>query len=308
MAQKGASAGLSLAGKGFFGSLCAGTFGLGVWQTSRYFEKTDLVAERQDALARPPLTEFTTDRHGFHRMRLQGQYLYEKECLVGPRSPPVGALPDKPGSSGQGMARAPMGYYVLTPFQVDTTTNDKNKNNNQLDTNTILIVNRGWIPRHLVHKDEKQPQRQQQRQHAQSQPLSLVPSWDRPTGPVTVSCITMATEQPRIVVPEHKLHLNPPELFWMDVETLQKHVSSTTTASSSKTPVHVASLVTRVQEDDSDDSHSPHTTTLSFPVAPPAQQVGEFKTSPAIHAGYAATWYGLSMAGLYMTRMLILRK
>mmetsp|Transcript_2746 Transcript_2746/g.3708 ORF Transcript_2746/g.3708 Transcript_2746/m.3708 type:complete len:274 (-) Transcript_2746:135-956(-) len=273
MAQQGATVGLSLAGKGFFGSLCAGTFGLGVWQTNRYFEKTGLVAERQEALALEPLSDFTFEKNDFHRMRLKGNYLYEKECLMGPRSPPLGALPDKPGSSGQGMARAPMGYYVLTPFQVSG-----------LDKNQVLIVNRGWIPRHLVHHDRRPRE-------------YVVPTWDRPDGTVSITCISSNPENPKIVVPEHKLNLDPIELFWMDLKTLREHIKS---ESSLTTPV-VLSLVTAVQDEDD----GPAT---SYPVSPPAQHVGEFKTTPIIHAGYATTWYGLATAGLYMTRMLILRK
>ena len=53
-AAANAQKGLSLAGQAFFGSLCVGTFGLGCWQTQRYFEKIHLVAERQEQLAMEP--------------------------------------------------------------------------------------------------------------------------------------------------------------------------------------------------------------------------------------------------------------
>jgi cytochrome oxidase assembly protein ShyY1 len=46
---------------------------------------------------------------------------------------------------------------------------------------------------------------------------------------------------------------------------------------------------------------------LKYPAQPPADVVGDFKTTPMIHAGYAATWYGLAGAGLFMTRALITR-
>jgi hypothetical protein len=42
-----------------------------------------------------------------------------------------------------------------------------------------------------------------------------------------------------------------------------------------------------------------------FPVQPPLETVGEFKTTPMIHAGYAFTWFGLAGAGVVMTRKLI---
>jgi surfeit locus 1 family protein len=44
-----------------------------------------------------------------------------------------------------------------------------------------------------------------------------------------------------------------------------------------------------------------------YPLKPPVESVAEFKTTTMIHAGYAVTWYGLSAAGVYMTRMLITR-
>ena len=46
---------------------------------------------------------------------------------------------------------------------------------------------------------------------------------------------------------------------------------------------------------------------LSFPLQSPAEHVGEYKISPMIHAGYAATWFGMSGAGIYMTRKMMTR-
>jgi cytochrome oxidase assembly protein ShyY1 len=48
--------------------------------------------------------------------------------------------------------------------------------------------------------------------------------------------------------------------------------------------------------------------TMTWPVSPTADKVGDFKVSPSIHVGYAITWYGLSMAGLYMTRLLLFKR
>lgn len=280
MAQKTASGGLSLAGKGFFGSLCAGTFSLGVWQTQRYYEKQDMIAERQQALSKEPLTHFTFDRHDFHRMRIKGKYLYEKECLVGPRSAPLGALPEKSGSAG-GMSPSPMGYFVLTPFQLSDG-----------DGKHFVMVNRGWIPRFLVH-DDRHPNKY------------LVPFWERPTKEISLTCITTPTEKPRIIVPEHKMNGEGiPELLWMDFTTLQEYVKS-----DSDPDTIMLSLVTAVQDEQQEQQDNETSqVNRSFPVAPPLKSLGEFKTSPMIHVGYAATWYGLATAGMVMTRMLILRK
>lgn len=72
-------------------------------------------------------------------------------------------------------------------------------------------------------------------------------------------------------------------------------------------------LLTQVQSPPSadDDTETALATYIqpqsTYPLQPPVDSVAEFKTTPMIHAGYAATWFGLSGAGLYMTRMLITR-
>lgn len=60
-------------------------------------------------------------------------------------------------------------------------------------------------------------------------------------------------------------------------------------------------LLTMVREDDDNPS-------ISLPLTTTASKLGEFKVTPAVHAGYAFTWFGLSAAGLLMTRKLILRR
>ncbi len=49
---------LGTGGKIFFSSLCLITFGLGVWQTQRYFEKVDMVHKRQEDLALDPIPNY----------------------------------------------------------------------------------------------------------------------------------------------------------------------------------------------------------------------------------------------------------
>ena len=46
---------------------------------------------------------------------------------------------------------------------------------------------------------------------------------------------------------------------------------------------------------------------MSFPLQAPVDKVGEYTISPTVHAGYAVTWFGLSGAGLIMTRKLLTR-
>ena len=41
------------------------------------------------------------------------------------------------------------------------------------------------------------------------------------------------------------------------------------------------------------------------PVKPTLSQSIEFKIMPEVHAGYSATWFALSLAGVFMTKKLL---
>ena len=98
----------------------------------------------------------------------------------------------------------------------------------------------------------------------------------------------MKQSEPRFMTPQHDFTTRPLQLFWIDQEALER-VSG----------VPNAVLLTQIQSSSSSSN--------SFPVQPPLETVAEFKTTPMIHAGYAVTWFGLSAAGLFMTRKLITR-
>lgn len=107
-----AAAGLSPLGKAFFGSLCAGTFGLGCWQTQRFFEKQEKVKQREHDLSLPPisLAESANDVTSLRQRVVNGTFQHEKEVLVGPRGPPPGAMASSGPSSGRsegGMSSSP---------------------------------------------------------------------------------------------------------------------------------------------------------------------------------------------------------
>jgi len=80
------------------------------------------------------------------------------------------------------------------------------------------------------------------------------------------------------------------QMFWVDQSALEQ------VAGGAENEEIV--MLTQVQTSDDEPG---------WPVRPSVETVGEFKTTPAIHAGYAATWFGLSGAGLVMTRKLITR-
>ena len=106
-----AASGLSPLGKAFFGSLTLGTFGLGCWQTQRFFEKQELVKQREHDLSlAPTLLSDANDLTSMRQRVVNGTFQHDKEILVGPRGPPAGALASTGPSSGRsegGMSSSP---------------------------------------------------------------------------------------------------------------------------------------------------------------------------------------------------------
>lgn len=197
MASQQAAQPISKAGIAFFSSLCISTFGLGCWQTQRYFEKVKLIDIRNmelkmdpgsshdslEANAKCSLQErvmahtnnnneeskhdenhaFLEDR-GFKPLSIRGQYQHEYEILIGPRGPPPGAISSTGPNSGRssgGMSSSPQGYYIITPFQ-------------RCNNMGIVLVNRGWIPRQFVLQNA---------------------AWDRPKGVVDLVAVATKTER-----------------------------------------------------------------------------------------------------------------
>ena len=123
----GSSSGVSL-GAIFFTSLCAATFGLGVWQTKRYFEKIELVEKREEDLKSPALQfdEWLTNNQSnndksdhvnshaeiktvkekkvqrYRLVSIEGPFDHQHQILIGPRGPPPGALAESGPNSGRG--------------------------------------------------------------------------------------------------------------------------------------------------------------------------------------------------------------
>jgi cytochrome oxidase assembly protein ShyY1 len=132
------------------------------------------------------------------------------------------------------------------------------------------------------------------------------------------------------MVPEHELASTPPKFFWFDLTTMRQHLQQTMNGNSGNSNNKVASennaklVSVDASSIDSSVNNVPFVTAVSgsdngsgtaskalqdivWPVTPTADKVADFKVSPTVHAGYAFTWFGLSGAGLYMTRMLMTR-
>lgn len=162
--------GISTGGKLFFGGLTAGTFGLGCWQIQRYFEKVDMMAEREAELAMEPTTDWSSPEKPYRRKILQGKLVHSKEVLIGPRgAPPCPRMNPQMG----GMGPSPQGFYVLTPLQL-------------LDGNLVWI-NRGWVPKAVVPGADRGAR-------PSIKAAAEMNQWDRPTGTVQVTAIRSKPE------------------------------------------------------------------------------------------------------------------
>jgi cytochrome oxidase assembly protein ShyY1 len=198
---------MGMAGRLFFGSLCAGTFGLGTWQTLRYRDKVALVEQRSQDLQQEPVVygSAAAAAHGstskdartnYRRLQFTGRFQHEREFLIGPRGPPKDALPQGPGTSSGGLSSAPQGFLVLTPMVL--TTNDIDNNN---DAAATILVNRGWVPMQQVNSSRygrsQSQQRYQQLRNRGDQTTNSPSSpqessmlhWDRPPGDVTITVV-----------------------------------------------------------------------------------------------------------------------
>jgi cytochrome oxidase assembly protein ShyY1 len=316
MAAVASSNHLNTSGKLFFSSLVATTFGLGVWQTRRYFEKEELLQQREQTLALPPVllppysvcdkSELRGDASPLHRfevgfypplrggvvtelkeltrVNLIGSLRCKDTILVGPRGPPPGALgksgPNAAKAGQGGMSTSPQGYYLITPLR-------------RLDGKGTVLVNRGWIPKSMQDRTD------------------IICAECDLNGIVNVTGVVAKMEQPKRFSPNSRSSMmsansdrtatssttgSTPKykkLLWMDRVAIEEE-----THTMGLYPPYI--IQTKVNNGEG-------TSVIKFPVQPDVSTVGEFKVTPATHAGYAITWFSLSGFGLIMTRKLILR-
>ena len=142
-------------------------------------------------------------------------------------------------------------------------------------------------------------------------------TWSRPQGVVTVVGVETSTERPKFLSPVHDQR-TPNRLLWMDRGALEERTGTGAGAGAGAGgdggQCHHPLLLTETTETttgstgkEDADTTAPPPPAPTFPVRPTAHTVGEFKVTPATHAGYAVTWFGLSGAGMVMTRKLLTR-
>lgn len=117
---------------------------------------------------------------------------------------------------------------------------------------------------------------------------------------------------PRFLVAGHNFRVRPPILYWYDKTAMLACArmpldddDEDNTTNDDKTALQnnnkIRSLPLYVTQIAQDNNH--HNTT--WPICSPYDKIGEFKVTKEVHAGYAFTWFSLSAAGFYMTRMLL---
>ena len=264
------SSGLSRGGQTFFGSLCLGTFGLGCWQTNRYFEKVEEIKlrEREITYGPPqPLEAYASNDEKSSNYRLgrkvcvEGAFRHSDEVLVGPRGAPKSAGLKK-GRKAQGMAQNPQGYFVVVPLE-------------RSDGKGTVLVKRGWVPYSFLQKN-------------------IV--WSRPSGIVNVHALVDQCERPKSFSPLEHPSLN--RLIWFDRKAIEK---------GTKTAGLDPLLLTQVDGDGDGPTPNSDDPRLMFPMKASVDALKEFTITPEIHMSYAITWFGLSAAGVLMTKKLMLR-
>ena len=154
---------------------------------------------------------------------------------------------------------------------------------NQNDETRIVWINRGWIPRHFVDRD-----------------LKVLHQWDQPSGTVEIMTMESETDTPGRFTPPSRLEMKGNDssnaiqkLLWLD----RQAIAELTDCPSDQSPP----LFVQIRDDSCDDGKH------VFPARSTREYVGEFKVTPEVHAGYAVTWFGLSGAGVLMTRKLFSR-
>jgi len=348
--------GLSNSGKLFFGSLCVGTFGLGVWQLQRLLEKLDMIEDREKQLSLQPIeyqssssntSSFITTTSAdndmitnddnntanpYRRRLLRGIFRHEKEVLIGPRGAPAGVQMPVQGLSAKqaqnkktstsaagGMQPGPQGFHILTPLELVGPGSSSYETGNKKQ---IVWINRGWVPRTIVpganqsHFKSPNGQIDVVQKAKLDEELSRPCQWNRPPGIIEMTTIVSKPEKPKFITPVHDYSKRPLQLFWVDGVALkaiayEQPSQSQSTGDTTTDEEEVSLLIQVVDYDTNDDTDTTTNNTtnaeevLLYPLQPPVSTITQFKTTPSVHAGYAFTWFGLSTAGLYMTRKLI---
>jgi cytochrome oxidase assembly protein ShyY1 len=129
------------------------------------------------------------------------------------------------------------------------------------------------------------------------------------------------------MIAQHNLAARPAVFFWYDVPSLMAvtkahgialaaaSLKTTTETESTTAPRHdspgddlVLMTIVSDQTENSNDTAAKDTAASAvWPLVPTGTALIDGRIHPAVHIGYAVTWYGLCAAGIVMTRRLATR-
>ena len=265
-------------GAAVFGTLVVGTFGLGTWQTDRYFWKEKLIEQRSKLLAADPidlLTRLQTlmaeqgktlttntnpiDSPALHytRIMVKGVFDHANEITIGPRAPPK-------QEHGGGMNIGEVGgesdgYFVVTPLILD-------------NNGGTVLIQRGWIPNPKKTK------------------FTTAPALRFTQGTVTVEGVVMPPEVERLFSPPNDITNR--RFLWFD-PVAASQATGIVFDSKEKKPL-IINATARCNKG-------------QFPVVKEVADYSKFHVGLETHATYAATWYSLSFFGAIMNYVRFIR-
>jgi len=197
------------------------------------------------------------------RLMLTGRFDHTREILLGVRTAPTGYT----GSAAQGMATNPQGYYVLTPFI--------------LNSKAVIILNRGWIPIAMFKTR----------------------GWGKEEGEETVEVLLSGAEKGGTFSPVN----NPSSglLYWLEDKAIMQAMKmiplndthsdgSSDDRSINEYDANQQLIIADVLFTDNGKYRFP------FPKNIDPKEY-ENQITPETHAAYAFTWFSLAIAGLAMT-------
>ena len=332
-------------GIAFFGSIVATAFGLGVWQTKRYFWKIDLIEETLERYNKDMgkggapvpldvllgsyagLAQHVTGMQG-QKMVLKGNFDHSREVLLGPRAAPPGLVT----TAAQGMATNPMGYYLLTPFTLQ-------------EGGHTVFVNRGWIPKNAAETEERvRSQYGVQRPEGVVELADIIGSKGEERGrfvPVntaqSVTARKLVHAEPAALeraaglqvtshVPQAQAAAAPAAAsssssWWgwrssaastaVEPEPASSGKASRTAAAAAGEDAFINMLTAEEPEallPAIVEVISSNDAPTTYPAARRYKQLAEFSVAPETHATYAVTWFSLATAGVFMTHRIFRAK